>query len=894
MQMRPLHHRRHGYALPLVLTVLALLGLGFGSVIFVLTSSVSETRRVQGNLRAFYACDSAIRIASAVAQNVVLANPKLTPEEVSTMAMDAVCQTAGSCLGTRTSCPSCTYRASDPGLPAGPDALMPDTANMELFSLRVFPMVSSRAIQFGAFRDLNALQSLVAISTQGVDLATGTVASARDSFSVASISPFQLMAFSTAPLSWAPLGPRPAPSSTTSMGRLGPSVYAGGALSLNSGGGTRLDLLRAVAVGSLSGAGSTRIWDANVGTPGFLPLTGPDERRAFSIRTPLKLIATPGRTPGQPPAEAPTSARWLLDPPGPADNEAAIQAKLAAQADIRIIDGVWFIKPPPDDTVTPPWPGIPVWSDRAGNGVRPSTLEEQTLMSADPASPGVDLPDIGQQDLATRHSWPSTPRRFSYYEADGAGRRVETGSSGGREGVGVVSYGALSVRGGRLLPGFFSSGNGGPSIGPVCVNGANGFSRFLPFDENCRASDPGRSVALGLMEGARQGFRDVSAAQAAPQSPPAMHPNVLPMNLDVAQLLEALLDGRKGELGSYFCGVADATNPAPGCRAFNGIVYVTATWPGALKGLVDAAVPDRAPLQGSEAGIVEPLQPPGTFQNRRYWLPRQLCGAKGLEHTTLSPRSHDGAGVFPIVGCDPTTNSPFQRAYVEPSGPRAGVNALRIINGRDLSALLNLQPLADGSTRRGRLGRLGGLTIVSSLPVYVYGDWNVVPGPTIPDPALVCPTTGALPAGCGFPLTLVGGDRLTFQSRVGACHPGNPGFNDSCSRWTDGGGGSTSASQTFYFGAFMSGLSPTVPRENVEKLFRVMEHWPTTGANRATLNVVGSMFAVGRSIYQPEPQRGSPAPVFDWRFQNALSGLDQPPGAPRFVVGVTSRWRDLR
>jgi hypothetical protein len=124
---------------------------------------------------------------------------------------------------------------------------MPDNANMEVFSLRVFPMVSTRAIQFGAFRDLNATQSLVAISTQGIDTSTGTVASAREMFSMASVSPFQMMAFSTAPLSWIPLRPRLAPASTTSMGRMGPSVYAGGSLTV--GGGSPLQLLRAVSAG---------------------------------------------------------------------------------------------------------------------------------------------------------------------------------------------------------------------------------------------------------------------------------------------------------------------------------------------------------------------------------------------------------------------------------------------------------------------------------------------------------------------------------------------------------------------------------------------------------------------------------------------------------------------
>jgi len=888
------HPRRlTGYALPIVLTVLMLLGMGFSLVIVFLNSSVTESRRVGGQLRAFYACDSAIRLASKVTQNVVLANPRKTPEEVTALAMDAVCQTAGGCFGTRSGvvdqCTACEYRTDTPGTATGPDALMPDTANMEIFKLRVFPAVSSRAIQFGAFRDLNALQSLVAISTQGVDLKTGTVASARESFSVASVSPFQLMAFSTGPIRWAPLRPRPSPPASTSMPRLGPSIYAGGALSLSGGGGNPLKLLRAVTTGTLAGAGGVTIWDGNVGSPSFLPLTGPDERRAFSIRTPLKLVASPGRTPGQPASEASTSARWLLEPPGPADNEAAIQAKLAGQADIRIIDGVWFIKPPVGDA-TPSWPGIPIWSDHAGAGVLPSTAEEQQLMAPDPANPGANLPLIGQADLAARHGLAGHPRRFSYYEATAAGHLIENSfAPGTRDGVGVVSYGTLSVRGGQLVPGFFSSGGGGSNIGPVCV-GPLAFSTLAPFDGGCRSAGDTRHARLGLLEGARAGFHDVNAASAPAQSPPGMRENVLPMNFDVAQFITAMLDGARGELGNYFCGVRDPTDTAP-CRHFNGIVYITATWPGSLKGLATSGEqPERAPFQGSEVGVGGvPLQPPGTFQNRRRWLPRQLCGAKGLENL-VTPARHEGPGsggaIFPIIGCDPTPASPYQKVYVDSAGPRSGVNAVRIINGRDLT------PLLTPASSKIRLGNLGGLTIVSSLPVYIYGDYNAVVGPTA-DPTQVCPTTGTLPPGCGFPMTMVGGDRTTFVSRVGLCNGSAPGFNDSCARWGDSASPGIAA-QTFYTGAFMSAVSPTISQENVESLFRVIQHWGTTNGGKPTLNVNGAMFATGRAYYQAEPQRGSLHPQLEWRYQSALSGLEQPPGAPRFVVGVTSRWRDLR
>ena len=91
-----------------------------------------------------------------------------------------------------------------------------------------------------------------------------------------------------------------------------------------------------------------------------------------------------------------------------------------------------------------------------------------------------------------------------------------------------------------------------------------------------------------------------------------------------------------------------------------------------------------------------------------------------------------------------------------------------------------------------------------------------------------------------------------------------------------------------------------MPQENIEKLFRVVERWSPAGipGGRPAMNVVGAMFGMGRSYYQPEPQvvMGGylPEPQLDWRYLSSLSGQDQAPGTPRFVIGVTSRWRDLR
>lgn len=902
---------RRGYSLPLVLMVLMVLSLGLGLVFVFLNSSIAEGKRVGGQLRAFYACDSAIRLSSRVAQNVVLANPQMSSEELTTLALDAVCRTAGSCIGARrdsvsaetnaVECHACEYAAAAAGEAAGPDALMPPTANMESFRLRVFPRVSSRAIQFGAFRDLNALQSLVAIQVQGVDQPTGTVAHARESFSVATISPFQLMAFSTGPMLWQPVQPRPPPLSSPLMARLGPSVYAGGELRIDGARGNGIALMRAVSVGPFS-ASSARIWDGNVGTPSYNPLTAPDDRRAFRIRTPLKLTAQAGRTPGQLAAEASTSTHWLIEPPGPADNEAAVAAKLASQADIRILDGVWFLKPPPGSE-EPDWPGIPIWSDRPGRNVRPSTLEERSIMGPDRSDPTSNLPLIGQGDILDRHGLASMPRRFSFYETDPAsGALLETAFPAGsldttREGQGVVSYGLLAtvadpapvagVRATLSTPGFYSGALFTASTGEVCAGAVNEMGRLLRFSDPAQACRPGDGMShrVALLDGARGGFRDVSAATAIG---PAMTPNVLPLNFDVAAFVLAMRDSTPGELGSYFC-----ADPPSHCRRFNGIVYVAATWAGSLGGLIDPGTPLRAPPQRrtNAPGAAAPLQPRSTFDWRntpsplRPWLPRQLCSSSALQGTRREGVANNGpTALFPNVACDETAGSAFRAAYIDAGGPQATVTALRITNAQDLRPFLEDV----------RLGDIG-FTIASNLPTYVLGNFNSAAGAVVP--GTVCPATGALPAGCSHPLTLVAGDRLTFLSgpiNAANCSGGNPGFNDRCARW-DENPSTRNALGSVFRGAFMSGATPSTQFDNIENNFRGLEHWASKqGGPGLAFQVRGAMFTIGRSIYQPEPMRGIQVPQLDWGYLSALGGFEQPPGAPRFEVGLTSRWRDLR
>jgi hypothetical protein len=873
-----------GYALGFVVTVLTVLGLGASVVVYVLAAGIADTRRALGEQRIFYSCDSAIRLASRISESVVLANPRAPADQVTQMAMDAICAAAGGCAGTRTGMPFVAeYLAPSPGVAVGPDAFMPTHSDMEKFKLVVKPLQNVNTIQAGAFQDLFAIQSDVQIEVQGIHVGTGTVARAMDRFGLATIAPFQLMAFATSPLSWTPFTDRtPVVPPGVSLARVGPSVYSDGDLSLTAG-GRRLQLTRAVSKGTMTSSGAD-IWNGDLGAPVFAGFSGPDGVRASQIRTGLTLPVQPAAKPAQPAAELQRSTRWLLDPPminASGDNAGAQEAKLAGQADIRIIDGVWFVRPQ-----TGGWPGIPVWSDHMGSGVKPVRVESRILMSADGSGAAGTLPDIGQQDIMSAAGMARIPQRFSYYEPDaGLGAPAVTRDLAN---TGVVFYGNAKQRGGALVPGAWDGGGVGSLTPCGDDTGTPGPTvDIIPFNRCTRPIQ-------GLMDGARYGFRDISAQQDGGNSAT----KVLPMNFDVAEFLTALQDGREGELGSYFCGArVDANDPsdvpAAGCRRFNGIIWISATWNGSLAGLSGAGSPAMQPPQGRGlvAPIVQPFTfPPGPPTTPIYWMPEQLCTGMALHGQPYDNEPTFLAGNHRAIACDPTPLSVYDLGYgTGVTAPKAGVTALRIVNGKDLSRIIAAQ-VPD------RLGTTQGLTIASNLPVYVSGDFNTIRGAPFAT-GVNCTVTPADPS-CIVPRTLIAGDRITLQSNAGGGVTGNEGWLDRAAPWDrlPLGGTPIQARRTTYVAAFMSALPRVGAPINVESLFGWQERWDNAAASRMT--VLGAMYVTGRSYYRPDPQvvmgGYAPNPQLFWTYNASLSTLNQPPGTPRFLIGVTNRWRDLR
>ena len=427
------------------------------------------------------------------------------------------------------------------------------------------------------------------------------------------------------------------------------------------------------------------------------------------------------------------------DPPGFSRN------KLADKAQIRIIDGVWYVKDPgadnrPDRVVDDgPWPGIPIWSDHPG---------EFTAALPDMGSEGVEgttpLP-VGQSDI--RHalevaadvrlrkaSWTKrlaadaspTPRRFSYYafvdrrQADDAvnltplGMGLQFGRverSSGQLDVdppAVVSYGGIvpvrlpgdqtywlpGVRftdnripvdrarstprpasvgfcGGRsdagAIPGIDEVDHNvmmpavPPPIQIVSTDGGVGFIQTgypgpnspLPSDGTDVEYQPGsdgwqqgrlcaadndqqfrRRMRLALLESTRTGFSDTNlhADTRFPNSTPAQA-DILPININLHALQEALADQTPGELGSYFC---------EGClwERFNGTVYITNTWKGSMLSVPfpdGRAAPPPSPVVDDVRLLSPPAaQPraPGEGRSTTGPLPYPLCASPSDEATT--------------------------------------------------------------------------------------------------------------------------------------------------------------------------------------------------------------------------------------------------------------------
>ena len=185
--------------------------------------------------------------------------------------------------------------------------------------------------------------------------------------------------------------------------------------------------------------------------------------------------------------------RLLVDPPRSVDSPETRAEKLAEQADLRIINGVWYKKN------GAAFPGTPIWSDHPVSVT--SVADEQQLGAPAVIPPSTSFPNA---------------KRYSYYE-------LASGLVAGGGPASVVSYGGLKRTAAR---GAWQPGH---------INGAG-------LDV---ANDGGK-----LAEATRTGFVDFRVEEGTALG--AAHAHILPLNFDVGAFVDALNDPSPDELGAHF------------------------------------------------------------------------------------------------------------------------------------------------------------------------------------------------------------------------------------------------------------------------------------------------------------------------------------------------------
>lgn len=160
------------------------------------------------------------------------------------------------------------------------------------------------------------------------------------------------------------------------------------------------------------------------------------------------------------------SLRYLVDPVADGDDAAADSNRLASLAQIRILDGVWYLN---DGS----WPGVPVWSDH------PNGFVIQSSESPDEHALVGDNVRVGQQNLYPGGT--TMPGRYSYYGP------ATIAPSSGRP---VVSYGSL-VRDGTIWK------PGTPTSADPLVAAKTGFGD-VHVARQTHTGDPGRVLPINI------------------------------------------------------------------------------------------------------------------------------------------------------------------------------------------------------------------------------------------------------------------------------------------------------------------------------------------------------------------------------------------------------------
>ncbi len=430
--------------------------------------------------------------------------------------------------------------------------------------------------------------------------------------------------------------------------------------------------------------------------------------------------------------------RFLVDPVRGTDAADVAGLKFAMKADIRIINGVWYLKNPNNIN---DWPGIQVWSDHPG---RFKTTDEQGLEG---------FHDVGQDDIrdwfiakfgaimSVRWAGGESPKKYSYYEYNSGLDQMNDNIEG------VISYGNLFRNApDQWVPGFYAKNIGASSsvCGPatLCTDGGcnlapdkvRSFNAPLICASGINPSRPAR-----LINATRSGFRFGMWIQAAvPANEGDAKSRILPMNFDIAALQDALkcnfnplnpgnpLVDHPGELGCYF------TTWGMMHREFNGIIYITNTWKDQMQGFAGGHAGRQPYMQNAQDLIFAPAtnidlnQIAISHPGQQSALPFELCSK------SLAGHKFDANGLFKIPDC-----ARYDLSAAGANKLRTRPSDIRIINAQNIDHNILVH----------------GLSIVSNINVFLQGDMNTNSDTTT---ALAVPWTPVL----------VGANNILLQSKL--------------------------------------------------------------------------------------------------------------------------------
>ena len=843
--------KARGYSLPFVILILVILSVALASLMFVLTAGARSTESMLGRRKLFYACDGVSRVAAVSAQTYFGQTATPTSADL----REFVCDEGGGCIAGSPLLPTLTSQS--PGF---------QVSNFEIRSLggRVEGQLDS-----GPFTGMSALMDSVSMNLTGSKPTVGWACDIEQELTLAKISMFQFFIFSDLPYTdWNP-GPN-----MHGIGR----VHANGDICFFSDNGP-LYVERVTAAGNIYPVGDSGclngtetnaspsaariavVDDPNFGaaasSPSFVSQTGTlgsAHFRAFSSRNGASWVSTAngafakhlqdsahsvpflrlpivGAVSAQLGMDASggnvnnnAGSRLLVDPLKVVGEDAAVAGqKFAFKADIRIINGVWFLR----DINNPAAPGTPIWSDHP--------LTYTTVAESNTQPGGIA---VGQNDIFGTSASLTRPQRYSYYTFSSTGALARTSQTPSA----VVSYGTLRRKSNATWePGYRCS-----AAAPTIQNTTSTAS--LCGGATVPSGEP-------FLVGTRSGFRN-GTAQHAGMGEKA---NVLPINIDVAALQNALAVCGDGELGQHFPGTCNDDDIQ---RRFNGIVYITSTWINS-----NNSPPPEAPGQGSiaaQAGL----------RGEQTAIPYPLCTG-----TASAP----GAGT--VIGGTSTQHVLCSR-YTNTGGSgdlkNARPTAVRVYNARNINtefaagapalstAAVSARVLENGITANG-------LTIATNLPMYVMGDVNRSSDPESTDPL-----------DPWYPV-LMAGDYVHILSNN---------WNDTDAEWGNTlpnvSSSNRDSSESFYNMEILSGWVPTTNSAysgGLHNFPRFLEDWTST-----PLHIRGSLVVGWAAVYTRWKWHCCDdvykAPQRDWGFDPHLKNiLNQPPGAPLFDVQATRRWK---